>query len=618
MRILFLTQYYPPETGAAPLRAYHFATNLAKRGHAVTVVTGMPNHPSGVKQPRYRRKLACREEVDGVRILRCYLFATPRKTFFTRVANQLSFMITAAVGGCAAGKCDLVLVSSPPLFLGLTAWFLGLVRGVPFVLDLRDYWPHAAVELGELRSRRAIRAAESLEQFLYRRAARLVAVTPGMERLMLERGIPRHRISLITNGADTELFAPAAGGPAGNGGDGRTVIYSGTHGLVHGMDVILEAAEILRDESDARFVLVGDGVAKQDLVRQVDGRGLRNVEFLPSKQPDELSELVHRSALCLATTRSGEFSASTIPVKLFDYMACGKPVVAAVEGDAREIVERAGSGIVTKPGDGRGLAEAVKTLLGDAEMRHTLGRSGRVFVEDAYSRTALAGKLEELLEEILASERALCGSHLKFRYYLGVKYLLDVLTAFGILIVGAPLHALLAIAVRLDSPGHAHFTQRRIGVYSQEFTILKLRTMHRETPDLATDLMNHSQMKDGCVTKFGWFLRRTSADEYPNLVNVLRGEMSVVGPRPALYNQYELIELRRQVGVDLVRPGLTGWAQINGRDEIDLEEKVRLDRFYVENCSLLLDLRILLGTFGALRRSRGEESGPRLSTEEQR
>ncbi len=618
MRILFLTQYYPPETGAAPLRAYHFATKLARQGHAVTVVTGMPNHPSGVKQPRYRRKLGGREESDGVRIVRCYLYATPRKTFFTRIANQLSFMFTAAIGGCAARKCDMILVSSPPLFLGLTAWFLGLVRGVPFVLDLRDYWPHAAVALGELRNPRAIRAAERLERFLYRRAARLIAVTPGMERLMLEHGIPRHRISLITNGADTEMFTPAGGGPAGNGGDGRTVIYSGTHGLVHGMDVILDAAEILRDESDAKFVLVGDGVAKQDLVREADRRGLKNVEFISSRQPEELSELVHRSALCLATTRGGEFSAGTIPVKIFDYMACGKPIVAAVEGDAREIVERAGSGIVTEPGDGKGLADAVKTLLGDAELRHTFGRSGRVFVEDEYSRTALAGKLEELIEEILASESALCGSHFKFHYYLGIKYTLDVLTALAVLIVGAPFHALLALAVRLDSPGHAHFTQRRIGVYSQEFTIFKLRTMHRETPDLATDLMNDSPMKVGCVTKFGWLLRRTSIDEYPNFLNVLRGEMSVVGPRPALYNQHELIELRRRLGVDLVRPGLTGWAQINGRDEVELEEKIRLDGSYVENCSLLLDLRILLGTFGALRRSRGEQRGPRRSTEEQR
>ncbi len=626
MRLLLLTQYYPPETGAAPLRAYHFATKLAKRGHEVTVVTGMPNHPSGVKATEYRRRVGARERQDGVRIVRCYLYASPNKTFAKRMANQISFMVSAFFGGCSAGRCDAILVSSPPLFLGATAWLLGLVKGVPYVLDLRDFWPHAAVELGQLRSRRAISLAKRLERFLYRRAGKLIAVTPGMERLMLENGVPRYRIALITNGADTELFRPpddgagAAGAVADTapirasvgaaltgeraGDGGRTVLYSGTHGLVHGMEVILDAADLLRREPGVMFRLVGDGVVKPRLVSEAERRGLTNVEFLPSRQPADLADLMRGADVCLATTREGDFSAGTIPVKLFDYMASGKPIVASLDGDARDVIESAGCGIVTPPGDAPALADAVRKLLGDRALSASMGARGREFVCREYSRQTLAQRLEELLEDVVASEGRMCGSRLRFRRYLGVKYTIDVIGALLLLIIGSPVFAIMAAAIKLDSPGKPIFTQRRIGVHSEEFTIYKFRTMSVGTPDLAADLM--SPVKTGYVTRLGRFLRRTSADELPNCWNVLKGDMSMVGPRPALYNQSELIDMRRQVRVDLVRPGLTGWAQINGRDEVELEEKVRLDHFYVQNCSLLMDLAILLRTFLVLRKTGGE------------
>ncbi len=600
MRLLLLTQYYPPETGAAPLRARHFAENLAKNGHDVTVVTGMPNHPSGEKHPGYRRRVFAREELNGVRVVRSYLFATPKKTFATRMLNQLSFATSALFAGSTADECDVILVSSPPLFLALTAWLLSLARGTPFVLDLRDYWPHAAVALGELKSLRVIRLATALERFIYRRSARIVCVTPAMEHLMRERGLGDHRLVLITNGADTELFRPGEGvtSPAATG-NGGTILYSGTHGLVHGMDTILDAAEILRDEPDVTFLLIGDGVAKPGLMEEASRRGLSNIEFRPSEQPGDLAEVMRSVDVCLATTRPGEFSAGTIPVKLFDYLASAKPVVAAVAGDAKDLIERSGGGIVTEPGDGRALAAAVRALLMDDGRREELGKSGREFVSREYSRKTLARRLTEVLEEVVAGEHMVGGGRMPFRRYLAAKYTLDALTALIVLAVGSPLMALAALLIKIDSPGRALFTQRRIGVHSEEFTIYKFRTMHIETPDLASDLM--SPVKIGYVTKIGRLLRKFSADELPNCWNVLKGDMSIVGPRPALYNQHELIDLRRQLRADLMRPGLTGWAQINGRDSIPLDEKVRLDQFYVQNCSLLLDLKIVLRTFSVLR-----------------
>jgi colanic acid biosynthesis glycosyl transferase WcaI len=595
MRVLFLTQYYPPETGAAPLRAFHFASNLAKAGHTVTVVTGMPNHPSGVKLPAYRGKLAARETTGGVRILRCYLYATSRKTFATRMANQMSFAVTAFFGGLAARPCDIILVTSPPLFLGVTAWLLALLKGVPFVLDVRDYWPQAAVALGQLKGRRAIALAEGLERFLYRRASRIAAVTPSTVRMMTERGIPSQRIVLIPNGADTERFTPGPPPPAGGGADGRrTVLYSGTHGLIHGMRVILDAAEALKADPRIRFVLVGDGAEKDGLVSEAAARGLSNIEFHPSQQPEELAGTIRSADVCLATLIGGEFSGTAVPVKMFDYMACAKPVVAAVAGDAKDIVDASGGGIVVAPGDGNGLADALRALLADGERGERLGRAGCDYVRREYSRAALAARTEATLREVIGADRWLGRGRVRFRRYLGVKYVLDALTATALLVVASPLFAVIAAAIALDSPGNVIFSQRRIGVHSHEFTIYKFRTMRRDAPHVATDIMVSGQVD--YTTRMGKFLRRISLDELPNLVNVLRGDMSLVGPRPALYNQHELIAMRRGTGSDLMRPGITGWAQINGRNLITLGEKVRLDEFYVRNCSILMDARIVLRT----------------------
>lgn len=606
MRVLFLTQYYPPETGAAPLRAHHFARGLKRAGHDVTVLTGMPNHPSGVKATGYARRLFMREDSDGVRVLRAYLFASPRKTFATRMLNQLSFALCAALCGPAIGRPDIVLVSSPPLFLGFSGWLVAFLRGAPYVLDVRDYWPHAAVALGQLRSRRAVALAERLEGLLYRRAAKIVAVTPGMMKLMRERGIPDNQIVYIPNGADTDTFGGDGGEAApGNGdsgggeeGSGITVLYSGTHGLVHGMDVILDAAELLDADHRFRFLLVGDGSDKERLVGEAERRNIRNIRFLPSQTPETLAETMRGADVCVATTDASDFSRGTIPVKIFDYMACSRPVVAALDGDGRSVVEDSGGGIVVAPEDGRALADALVRLADDPEQRRLLGERGCSFVRERCSRRVLAERMEKTLASVNAVEGELGASWLPFRRYLGVKYTLDFVGALITLVVCSPIFLLVGLLIRIDSPGRSVFTQQRIGALSHEFTIYKFRTMRQDTPDLATDLI--APMQTDYTTRIGRLLRRTGIDELPNLLNVLHGDMSLVGPRPALYNQYELIDLRRQTLGDQVRPGLTGWAQINGRDSITLDEKVRLDAFYVRNCSFMLDVRILINTAAVL------------------
>ncbi len=599
MRILLVSQYFPPETGAAPARALHFARALSRAGHEVRVLTGLPNHPAGTVHPPYASTRRVTERLEGIVVERVWLHATPRRTALTRLWNHLTFAWSALPVALAGGPTDVVIASVPPLFLGLSAWLAARRHRAPLVLDMRDDWPHAAIALGEMEPGLAASALESISRFLQHRAARVVVVTPGMRRALESRGLDSGRIALITNGADTDLFTPA---PARPPGAPFTVLYAGTHGLVHGMDALLDAAERLRGRADIRFLLVGDGVAKPALQARAAAAGLAHVEFRPSLPPQELVALIHQADVCVATTRAHAFSGETIPVKLFDYLACGVPVVAGVSGDAAAVVEASGGGIVVPPGDGAALAAALEALAADPARRAALAAAGPVLVEREYSRRALGARLARLVEDC---HRAARGRGIAPRPHGPLAFLkraFDLGLAVPLLVGLAPVLALVAIAVRLDSPGPALFRQRRVGRGSGEFTILKFRTMRVGTPDLASHLVGPGSER---VTRLGRFLRRSSLDELPQLFNVVRGEMTLVGPRPALHNQDDLIALRQAAGVDALKPGVTGWAQIHGRDDIPLERKVAYDRWYLDHVSLGNDVSILCRTAATLFRSRG-------------
>jgi lipopolysaccharide/colanic/teichoic acid biosynthesis glycosyltransferase len=604
MRVLFVTQYFPPETGAAPARALHFARALTRGGHDVRVVTGLPNHPAGVVQPAYARVRRAHERCGDIEVERVWLHVTLRKTPLTRLWNHLTFAWSALGPALAGPRPDLVLASTPPLFLGLTAWLAARRHRAPFVLDCRDDWPAAAVALGEMRAGLASGVLGAVARFLQRRAARVLAVTPGMLHALEGRGLDAGRLVLVTNGADTDLFRPAPGGRDGGAGQapGCTVLYAGTHGLIHGMEVLLEAAERLRERRDLRFRFVGDGVARAPLESRARAAGLANVEFRASVPPEELVEEIRTADVCVATTRDHPLCGETIPVKLFDYLACGRPVVAAVRGDAARFLEESGAGLVVPPGDGEAMARALVALADDPARRAALGGSGPSFIEQRYSRRAVGEQLVSVLGEVLRQARGQDVTPVPAGVDGLAKRAVDVVVAGLLLVALSPLLLVIALAVRLDSPGPVLFRQRRIGRGSRGFTILKFRTMQVGTPDLASHLMGPGSSR---VTRVGRLLRRTSLDELPQLLNVLAGDMTLVGPRPALHNQHDLIALRQEAAVDGLKPGVTGWAQIHGRDDIPLERKVAYDRWYREHVSFGLDLWIILRTPVALLSSRG-------------
>lgn len=600
MRVLFVSQYFPPETGAAPARALHFARALRRAGHEVRVLTGLPNHPAGEVQPAYRGVTRRTEQLDGITVERVWLHATPRRTALTRLWNHLSFAGSALPIALSGPRPDVVVASTPPLFLGLTALLAAQRFGAPFVNDCRDDWPHAAIALGEMQPGWIARVLDHIAKTFQRRAARILVVTPGMRSQLAARGFEERRLVFLPNGADTDLFRPVAR-PVRTPGESFSVIYAGTHGLVHGMDALIDAAELLRHEP-VRLLFVGDGVAKPALERKAREQGLTNCEFRPSVPPLELVALLQTADACLATTRASAFAGETIPVKLFDYLAVGCPVVAAVRGDAARVVEASGGGLVVDPEDGSAIAAAIRRLRDEAGLCERLAASGPAFVEREHSRTELGMRLVKLLAEVRLERH---GRDIAARP-VGVHALwqrsLDLVSALTALIVLSPVLLAVAMAIKWDSRGPVLFRQRRIGRRSSEFVLLKFRSMAQGTPDLATHLMDPSQMR---VTRVGAFIRRTSLDELPQLWNILLGDMTLVGPRPALHNQYDLIALRQQDDIDALKPGLTGWAQINGRDEIPMAQKVAYDREYLDRLSPLFDLRILWRTATTLFTMRG-------------
>jgi lipopolysaccharide/colanic/teichoic acid biosynthesis glycosyltransferase/glycosyltransferase involved in cell wall biosynthesis len=647
LRILFLTQYYPPEVGAAPTRAAHFARALARAGHRVTVVTGLPNHPSGILQPGFRP--GDTETGDGITVRRTWLVATPRKSARNRLLNHLSFACSSAGAAARLGPADLVLVTIPPLFVGITAALAARKHRAPLIVDVRDDWPRAALALGEMHRGLVASILGAQASWIYMQAARVIGVTPGMLRSFSARGIDAGRQVLITNGADTEVFRPGtipveAGPerlPVWRRPGEFLVLYAGTHGLIHGMEVILDAAEILRERTTAatggpenrregspgdgpgavtapaaaasadrpaapplpvRFLLVGDGVAKPGLMAAAQARGLESVEFYPSQPPALLAHTIEACDLCLATTRDHPFSGETIPVKIFDCLAAGKPVVGAVRGDAAAVLRDSGGGVVVAPGDGAALAQAILDLAADAGRRATMGAAGARFVEARYSRLVLGETLAATCAEVVRLARGRVVRAVPSGFHAFGKRAFDLLVSGLGLVLLSPIFLLIAILVKRSSPGPAFFRQRRPGRGSREFIMLKFRTMRTGTPDLASHLVGSA---NDFVTPVGKWLRRTSLDELPQLINVWKGEMGLVGPRPALFNQDDLIAQRVARGIDALRPGVTGWAQINGRDDIPLDLKVRYDAEYLERISPALDLAILIRTFTAVFTGRG-------------
>ncbi len=405
MRLTILTQYYPPEMGAPQVRLSEIARHFVARGHEVTVLTAMPNYPTGRVFAGYGRWLHL-EERDGVRIVRTWIHPTRDARLAPRLTSYLSFAASSALVGAALGRSDFLMVESPPLFLGLSGMWLAAARRTRLIFNVSDLWPESAARLGVVgEGSAAYKAASILEGACYRRAWLVTGQSRGILASIGER-FPAVPTRLLTNGVDTRRFGRAAASAEARrqldpDGGRFVVLYAGLHGLAQGLGQLLDAALRLRSDPRFRFVLVGDGAEIGALVAQAADQGLSNVVFRAAVPSAEIPALL-ASADALVVPLVGDLPGA-VPSKLYEAMASERPVLLVACGEPAAILEDAAAGWVRSPGDVAGIVSALEEIAaGGPEAEARVARA-RGVVERHYDRATIAGAFVDTLEQALVA-----------------------------------------------------------------------------------------------------------------------------------------------------------------------------------------------------------------------
>lgn len=367
MKILFISDNFPPETNAPATRLYEHAFHWVNMGHEVTIVTCAPNFPEGKVYPGYKNSLYRNEMVDGIRVVRVKTYITANEGFFKRTLDYMSFMATSFIAGLFLPRPDVVVATSPQFFATVSGWALSAVRRLPFVFELRDLWPSSIAAVGAMSDSVVLRVLEKIELFLYRRATVIITITQAFKKDLTLRGIDPAKITVVGNGVNLDKLKPGEKDSAlmerYGLKDSFVIGYIGTHGMAHALNRVLDAAELLKGIHDVRFLFVGAGAKKESLIMDARRRGLGNVIFVPNQPKDRIQDFWRLCDVSLINLKASSVFESVIPSKLFEAMGMGLPVIiASPKGEATAIVVNEKIGICIRPEDPAALAEAVIKL----------------------------------------------------------------------------------------------------------------------------------------------------------------------------------------------------------------------------------------------------------------
>ena len=406
MHILYLIHYFPPELNGGATRAYQLASHWAKLGHRVTVSTGFPNHPAGRIFPGYKLKAVHTEELNGFTLRRSFVYPTPNQGVRKRLLNHLSLTTSSIFANLRwKNRPDVIIASSPPLFMGLSGVALSRILNVPYIFEIRDLWPQQAIDLGMLKDPKIISLAEKLEMFLYNRARAIIGVAHDTKKILERRGVHGEKVHIIPNGVDVSDFRPAEKQnwvrERYGLNDKFVASYIGTMGLSQGLSVVIDVAASLRDtQPAAHFLMVGEGAEKDSLMRAAREKGLDNITFLDNQPRESIPDFYAASDVCLVPLKDKPLFRSTIPSKIFEIMACAVPIILGVKGEAESMIINAQSGVCVTPEDADALGGAIRNLAAQEARRLELGRNGRAYVCEHYSRETLAKSYLAILESI--------------------------------------------------------------------------------------------------------------------------------------------------------------------------------------------------------------------------
>jgi colanic acid biosynthesis glycosyl transferase WcaI len=403
MRILLLSQWFTPEP---TFKGLTFAKELVRLGHQVEVLTGFPNYPGGKLYGSYCLKLFQRELMDGVTVLRVPLYPSHNLSAVERIANYGSFALSAStMGVLTAPPPDVMYVYHPPATVGLPAIIFHLLRRIPFVYDIQDLWPDTLAATGMFNSKSGLSLVGNWCSFIYRKAAKIVVLSPGFKKILGERGVPESKVEVIYNWCEEELIRPGEGDEKLAEQLGMknhfNVLFAGTMGKAQALDAVLDAAQLLREKcSQIQFVFIGGGIDAERLRRRALDRHLDNVLFLPRRPISQIGAVLNIADVLLIHLKDDPLFTITIPSKTQAYMAAGRPILIAVKGDAADLVTKAGAGIACTPEDSHSIAESVLALYNlPRDQLEAMGRNGRMFYDDNLSLRVGALRFEHVFKQ---------------------------------------------------------------------------------------------------------------------------------------------------------------------------------------------------------------------------
>lgn len=403
MHILLIHQAFASFDEAGGTRHYEIAHYFVRHGHQVTIITSPVSYLTG--KTRSSRMYWVEKETPepGITLLRAYTYSALHRSFFHRLLSFFSFMFSSFFIGLGVKNVDVVWGTSPPIFQGCTAWLLARLKRVPFLFEVRDLWPEFAIAVGVLKNKFLIRLSFWLESFLYRHSDKVVVNSPGFIPLVQARGAKN--VALIPNGVDPAMFDPTSDGKAfrlaNDLGQNFIVLYAGAHGISNDLEVVLSAAIITLANAEIKYLFVGDGKEKAHLEEFAKKNELTNILFLPAVAKNKMKEVLASADVCLAILKPLEMYKTTYPNKVFDYLAAGRPIVLAIDGVIREVVEAANAGVFVQPGNAKEMADAIIKLSEDRKAARQLGLNGREYVIRHFDRQLLADRFELLFQSLL-------------------------------------------------------------------------------------------------------------------------------------------------------------------------------------------------------------------------
>jgi colanic acid biosynthesis glycosyl transferase WcaI len=402
LRILFLALCYAPEEVSGAVLITELAEDLASKGHDVTVVTAAPSYPLGKIPPPYRNRLFQKEFINDVRVIRVWSDISGNRSAWRRALHQATYCLFASLGGLFSPPADIVFSYSPPLPLGVSAWFISFFKHAPWILQLEDIFPDAAISAGVLKNKLMISFFRKMEAFLYRRAARVSVITAGFKDNLIEKGVPAEKISVIPVWADSERIKPSS--PRNDfsrraGLEGKyLVLYAGNLGVASCPEVILEAAASLSNVEDIHFVIVGEGCKKEQMMKTASELGLRNILFLPFQPRETYAEMLAAGHVHLVMLNT-QAARTSLPSKIFNIMAAARPIIliAPPDSETAALVRETGCGLVVSLDRPDQVVREILALKSHPDLADWLGRNGRANLEARHSRSRCTRLHEQML-----------------------------------------------------------------------------------------------------------------------------------------------------------------------------------------------------------------------------